>query len=112
MKRSTMLALTGVMTMFLGACGDNTPPKPVAVTTTTTTSTTAPATDEGKQAEQPPAPADQRAEADVGPLAPYGAAMGDAGSNDAPTGVEDPAENAQTAPSEEDAPAPAEPPAA
>ena len=108
MKRSTMLALTGVMTMFLGACGENTSPKPEAATTTTTTinSTTptpttapTPAVDEEKKAET--AVPEQRA--DAGVTTSYGAAVGDAGSNNATTAVEEPAENAQTAPSDEDA---------
>lgn len=97
MKRSTMLALTGVMTMFLGACGDNTPPKPVAATTTTTTITSpAPAAEEDKTGDKSP---EVRAEETV--AGQYQAAIAGANADDT---EEQAAEIAPTSPPVEDAP--------
>lgn len=106
MKRSTMLALTGVMTMFLGACGDNTPPKPVAATTTTTTITSpAPAAEEDKTGDKSP---EVRAEETV--AGQYQAAQAAIAGANADDTEEQAAEIAPTSPSVEDAPRNAEMP--
>lgn len=66
MKRSTVLVLTGVMTMFLGACGDNS--KPSLPTPTPTTAITSPENNKGDTdtTEQAAPGADVRADAGMG----------------------------------------------